>query len=322
VQHTWARKVLAVAELCRISNLPTAWADVLCGWLVSQTLVAQPNAPGGSELGLALLASTGLYLSGMVWNDVFDVEIDQRERPGRPIPSGRVSWKEAVAVAAGLMGLGWLAGLMLWWMSGRITPAILATGLVGGILIYDGGGKRFVWGVGLLAACRFANVLLGGSILFEEAVAPLMMVAMVNGIFVLGVSVVARRETGHGGPVQTPLRVGAAVVGLSFLGLEAVWLAAWLGMGNLPSWAQRADPAWGCVAAALAGTWGLTLAATFGRALRQPEPRWIQTAVGRGLQGIIFLDAFLAWAWAGPVALLITLLWPVARWLSRQFAPT
>ena len=32
-----------------------------------------------------------IYAAGIVLNDVFDYEIDRVERPGRPLPSGRVS---------------------------------------------------------------------------------------------------------------------------------------------------------------------------------------------------------------------------------------
>ena len=32
-----------------------------------------------------------LYAAGMVLNDAFDAELDARERPERPIPSGRIS---------------------------------------------------------------------------------------------------------------------------------------------------------------------------------------------------------------------------------------
>ena len=39
----------------------------------------------------------------MVLNDVFDAEVDAREQPDRPIPSGRVS-RRAAALLAGDFG--------------------------------------------------------------------------------------------------------------------------------------------------------------------------------------------------------------------------
>ena len=44
-----------------------------------------------------------LYASGTALNDVFDFEVDRAERPGRPLPSGRVSSRSAA----------WLGGLGL-----------------------------------------------------------------------------------------------------------------------------------------------------------------------------------------------------------------
>ena len=91
--------------MLRPPNLPTAWADVLLGyWMI------QWEEPWGNPWTLAalLVASSGLYLAGMVWNDVFDVEVDRRERPDRPIPSGDVSLSFARMLAAilTLVGIG------------------------------------------------------------------------------------------------------------------------------------------------------------------------------------------------------------------------
>ena len=44
----------------------------------------------------------------MVFNDVFDRQIDAQERPGRPIPSGRVSlmWAIRLGIVLMLTGIG------------------------------------------------------------------------------------------------------------------------------------------------------------------------------------------------------------------------
>ena len=47
-------------------------------------------------------ASSCLYLAGMALNDYADREVDAVERPGRPIPSGRVTPGFALGLAAGL----------------------------------------------------------------------------------------------------------------------------------------------------------------------------------------------------------------------------
>src|SRR5262249_18052035 len=78
----------AVLAMLRPPNLPTALADILVGYWMMQWEVVWGNA---KTLAALLLASSGLYLAGMVWNDVFDVDTDRKERPDRPIPSGDIS---------------------------------------------------------------------------------------------------------------------------------------------------------------------------------------------------------------------------------------
>ena len=131
------------AQLVRLPNVFTALADIGMAALVSGALPAS----WGMVL-LVAVASACLYCGGMVWNDYFDVEQDRRERPFRPIPSGRVSRREA----AGLGGLLLLAGLVcaclavLLQNAGatgippalRGAPVVLVSLLIGAILLYDG----------------------------------------------------------------------------------------------------------------------------------------------------------------------------------------
>src|SRR5207249_291792 len=83
------------AATVRLPNVFTAFADIGLGILATWQLTPEAFALG--ELGwvwsaLFLMAASGcLYCAGMVFNDVFDLEQDKRERPSRPIPSGRVS---------------------------------------------------------------------------------------------------------------------------------------------------------------------------------------------------------------------------------------
>ena len=79
-------KTFAWLQLLRLPNVFTAVADVTMGFLVTPTGF-EPK----QNFALLVVASSLLYLSGMVLNDVFDAEIDADERPERPIPSGRVS---------------------------------------------------------------------------------------------------------------------------------------------------------------------------------------------------------------------------------------
>src|SRR5437867_1878949 len=126
---------LAYAQLVRLPNVFTALADIGMAALVSRALRAHAGA-----VVLLLLASSCLYCAGMVWNDYFDLEQDRRERPFRPLPSGRVTPRAAAALGAALFAAGVafaaLAGLL--GEGFRPAPVILAVLLVLTILLYDG----------------------------------------------------------------------------------------------------------------------------------------------------------------------------------------
>ena len=78
----------AYLELLRLPNLFTAAADVAMGFLFVRATWAAPRHDW--LLVPVALASILLYASGVVLTDVFDRTIDSRQRPERPLPSGRI----------------------------------------------------------------------------------------------------------------------------------------------------------------------------------------------------------------------------------------
>ena len=83
-----------------MSNLPTVWTNTLAG-----TVLAGADVEPG-RLALLALAFSLLYTGGMYLNDAFDRESDRRERPERPIPSGRVTARSVFAIGFGLLAAG------------------------------------------------------------------------------------------------------------------------------------------------------------------------------------------------------------------------
>ncbi len=77
----------------------------------------------GWVLGLLLAASGMLYAAGVTLNDWFDRELDARERPGRPIPSGRVSAAAAGRLGWGLLGVGAAMACAAGAVAGQWRPA-------------------------------------------------------------------------------------------------------------------------------------------------------------------------------------------------------
>ena len=80
--------LLTWLQLMRLPTVFTALSNILCGFLITHPLKVD-ELPLQKELWLLLGSTIGLYLGGMVLNDVFDAKLDAVERPERPIPSGR-----------------------------------------------------------------------------------------------------------------------------------------------------------------------------------------------------------------------------------------
>ena len=142
-------------ELLRISNLPTVWSNLIAGGVVSAAFEGRVSVV---PMTIVLIAGSCLYLAGMVLNDVFDAAIDARERPGRPIPSGRVSMRAAAIAGWGLLAIG--AGLP-WLVS--MTAGSVAVVIAVLVVFYDLWHARTAWSVVLMGLCRSGLYLLGAA---------------------------------------------------------------------------------------------------------------------------------------------------------------
>jgi 4-hydroxybenzoate polyprenyltransferase len=138
-------------RLGRVSNLPTVWTNVLAGVALAGVSVS----PG--PLALLALALSLFYIGGMYLNDAFDREIDARERPERPIPSGLVTATTVFAAGYGLLAAG-LAALAAEaaWAGQRGFASTILSGLILAALIvfYDARHKANPWSPLLMGLCR------------------------------------------------------------------------------------------------------------------------------------------------------------------------
>ena len=133
------------AELLRVSNLPTVLPNVLTGCALGAGADEMPwQVVALCAGGVALL-----YLGGMALNDAADAEIDAVERPGRPIPSGRVCPAAAYRVAAFALAAGW-AMLAATGTGAAITGGALVVVIVGYDLLH----QRQAWTVVLMGLAR------------------------------------------------------------------------------------------------------------------------------------------------------------------------
>lgn len=178
-------KTLAYLQIVRFPNLFTAIADILAGGSIAAGTSAR-----GAELFLLVLSSVCIYAAGCVLNDLVDREEDARERPFRPIPSGRISGRRAALMAV----LLFVGGLLCAARAGKaaLLVAVLLSTLV---LLYNTVSKRSdFYGPLNMAGCRSFNLLLGMSAglswSWEIALFPLITL-----VYVFSLTALSRFET-------------------------------------------------------------------------------------------------------------------------------
>ncbi|MFF7199951.1 SCO3242 family prenyltransferase [Streptomyces sp. NPDC008141] len=341
------RDLGAWAELLRVSALFTVPGDALAG---AAALGVAPNR----GTALALGSSLCLYEAGMALNDWADRDEDAIDRPHRPIPSGRIAPRSALAAAAVLTG----AGLALSAAAGR-RPLALATALAATVWSYDLHVKHTRGGPAAMAAARSLDVLLGAAATgtaatsgtaaraasgLGPAATGMARARSVVGAPARGSSVIGTAVCGAGATTVPTTRAalpGALVMGAHTYAVTSVSrheahggstlvpltaLAATLGLGALGIREQRTSP--GAPAArllvtALAGAYVRTAAKPFLHAALNPSPPLTQRAVGGGIRAMIPLQAALAArAGGGASALALMGLVPLARKLARKVSPT
>ncbi len=290
-----------VAALVRLPAVLTVPGD---GWLGA----AAAGHPVRSRSLVLAGSSACLYLSGMALNDWADREVDARERPGRPIPSGRVSPGFALALAAGLS----VAGIALAGVAGGRRSLAVAVPLAGAVWSYDLALKGTPAGPLGMAACRSLDVLLGASV-GRGRLPRALPAAAVVGAHTAVVTTVSRQEASGSGPglAGAALAATTAVTGL------AGALARHRLRGGRARGLRRA------AAGALLGAYAGSIASAGGRALADPSPARLQALVGTGVLGLMPLEAGLLAA-AGPVpaAAVVAGAWPLARRLARRRSVT
>lgn len=140
-----------VLELVRAPAVLTVVGDTIAGAVAARGRL-RPSA-------VALATSSAcLYTAGMALNDYADAELDARERPERPIPSGRIARATALKIGAGLTALGIAAAFA----AGRAC-GLVSLGIAGAVWTYDLAAKKTVAGPVLMAACRGLDVLMGAA---------------------------------------------------------------------------------------------------------------------------------------------------------------
>ncbi len=287
-------RLLAFAQLLRIPNVFSAFADVLLASCAIGLFTQQPRA-----VLYFCLASGCLYLAGMAWNDFFDRHEDAKTRANRPIPSGRISPATAwwLGVALAVVGLFFL--LLAVGFDVQRWPFILGCCLTVLILLYNSFFKHNWLGPLAMGGCRFLNVLIPLS--QYELQLPAFHLAAVVGLYIVGVTWFARTEE------TTSRRI-------NLIFATVLMIIAVVGLGTLlPLHLETGFAAFPYLLVIFCFFVGSKLLP----AIRHLSPKFVQAAIKRSILGLILLDAVLATVYVGWPGLGIGLLLLPAFLLGR-----
>jgi 4-hydroxybenzoate polyprenyltransferase len=298
----------AALQMMRPANIVTAWADILVGVSVTGcipiSITLHDNQTSFISLLYLLIATTGLYGGGVVFNDVFDAELDAIERPERPIPSGRASVRFGIALGSSLLVLGIVSALQVSYLSGAIAFSIALLAL-----FYDAIGKHHpIVGPLSMGCCRGGNWLLGVSI-----IAPMVLergaIALIPILYIAAITAISRGEV-HGGDRL----IGSFAVGL--LGVVSLGLVTLENLDPQAHYKLLFMLPFGLL-------WAYWVFPAFIQATRNPDADLIRNAVRTGIIALIALDSaivagFSHWSYG----LLVLALMPLSQLLAKQFSVT
>lgn len=285
----------------RPANIVTAVSDVLAGITIAGYFSHVEFKANYILPVILLCASTkGLYGGGVVFNDVFDADLDKIERPERAIPSGVVSVKEASVLGGSLLLFGLMcAGFV------NASSGILAFFIAAAALIYDKWGKhQNLLGPINMGLCRGLNLLLGISII-PEALSSWWFLAVVPIVYIASITMVSRGEV-HGGKPTT------------------LYFAAFLYsivIGSILYQAYKQNNIFITLIFLIPFAW--IIFSPLKKAIKNPIGKNIGMAVKAGVLALILMNA--AWAAAfGTIypALIILALLPLSIKLAKMFAVT
>lgn len=276
----------AFAELVRLPAALTVPGDTLAGAAAAGPLRARSVAMPA--------ASVALYWAGMALNDWADRDLDAVERPERPIPSGRVSPRQALGTAVGLTA----AGVGLAALAGGRPAAATAAALAGAVWAYDTVLKDTAAGPVAMAAARGLDVLLGASAAGRTRAG--LVPAGLLAAHTAGVTLLSRGEVRGTRPFTAGLAGGVTVATAA--------VAAGHGRAALP--------------VALAATYAGSVGSAQLAAVSSPDAGTVRRATGAGIRGMIPLQAALVARRSPLAAIGLLAAGPIVKAASKVVSPT
>src|SRR5919107_70505 len=151
---TISSTVINYLRLVRIANVFTTVSNILLGYFFFTNI----NNLDYFIIVELISISAFLYIGGMVLNDYFDIKIDKKERPWRPLPSNKISKKNAVIIMVISFLYSLTISVIIGWYTFIITLAMVTL-----IFSYNKFLKNTICGSIIMGIIRSLNILLGAS---------------------------------------------------------------------------------------------------------------------------------------------------------------
>jgi 4-hydroxybenzoate polyprenyltransferase len=194
--------------LVRLPNLFTLPTNVLVGYAI----VSPITMTSYIQVLLLVTISILLYCVGLILNDIYDYNIDKKERPNRPLPSGKVSRRAAIGLVITFSILALSLSFII-----SVTTFVISSIILITIIGYDKFLKKTRAGPFTLGAARVMNVLLGASVDFGNIGSYphfiiLTFVLSITFVYVSMIGIISRYEV-HVFPKNSKLLLIPATVG-------------------------------------------------------------------------------------------------------------
>lgn len=232
MQYHVTQRVKEYLRLIRLPNVFTTPSNILVGYFAAATTTAAAAEADKVHL-IALMVSSGLlYIAGIVLNDYFDIEIDKKERPSRPLPSGKISKGYALTIAIVALLIANTIALVVGPLSLAISLALTLL-----IIAYDYQLKYTVIGPFAMGGTRFLNVIFGASpvLLYidNHSVAIVGSAASSLFLYVSSITILSKKEVGNERPNSTLVILIVFGVILAIVPLGVLLQLEWAFLLNL-----------------------------------------------------------------------------------------
>ncbi len=232
-------RLKSVLALCRVSNLPTIWMNVITASVIVSSVNQQPI--NTLVVGIIAIAMSAFYCAGMSLNDVCDYTWDKQHQPYRPIVEGKVSLSQAKLITMFLFVLGFVLLALTPSYSGLFYALVLFAVIYSYNLFH----KQHSSSVLLMAGARALVFVVTAQAISGDLNIWVLVAATLQFMYTLSLTLVGRHESKRGKPYSGPV-IPRMIAGMAILDgivlavmVAPIWLALGIGMALFTRFGQR-----------------------------------------------------------------------------------